>query len=1009
MHLQIQPIVKGWKVFNLKAFENPESYYGTTTLWSLNDELKEDEMIRQLKEFKDKNLGGVVLHPRGGLATEYLGEDYFKAYETAIDFLRKNDMKAWIYDEDWCPSGVCAGKVIESNPDYAQSNMKAKIIDAENFEYFSNMYVGYRIHSSGYERINLYNPPKTGKLFIVELNKNVAVSAHNWQPYVDVCNKDAIECFVKLTHDKYLKHFKDDFGKTIISFFTDEPQFGGHDAVLPWTAMLQKTFSEKYGYNILDKMPDLFMDFDGCEKTRFDYWDTMSSLFVCAYSKTINSWCEDNGVLYTGHFMEHEFPNPSLAGSVMPHYEFMQAPGMDMLFVADYEDRFHMYGNDFNVREVSSIVHQLGKKKAFSETYGASGWWLDLRYQKMVADWQLSLGITHFGQHLSHYSLNGFRKRDFPQSFLDHQPWWDEYGTIMKYMHRMCYALSQGSCSVDVLVMHPSSSTWCTYSTEDDKDKINSISKSVKSVVKSLDEIRIMCDLGDDIIIDHHGKINQNKFIIGLMEYNVVILPEMITLRKSSFALLKEYVKNGGLLLSVGQTPTLLEGVHSEEMVQFFDSDLIIKIENTKQSLSDFFKDKQVEKLVITELNEKDTSNIYSQIRNIGNEKLIFICNLDLEEDFSFDILFDKNYKILHVDTESCEQRECDLFKDKEKYFTRLTLRANNSTILILKKDEYSNIKLPAALEQEIKEIELSNWSAKLVDKNALNLQMCTMSGDDEEYGDIDDVLFLDDNLKRKFNMEISYINARQEWQYSEEEKMDIHKAKAEYPFMVEDVPKGEIMVALEWPDKFDVYINNNMVFKTEEFYKDRAFVLFNITDFVHIGENTIRLETERYSAFISFESIYIVGDFSLIRKENTYVIKSPKELKLGDIVKQGYPYYSGKIDYVTTFTKEEDCTKYLLNIDKFHGVTAQVFVNNKKVKAIGWKPFSADITEYLVMGENTIKITVANSLQNLLGPFASNLRETQYRVFPESFYAKKHDTFFPIGLEKGIVISAII
>lgn len=45
--------------------------------WSLNSELDENELIRQIREMKSYGLGDFILHTRAGLKTEYLSEEWF--------------------------------------------------------------------------------------------------------------------------------------------------------------------------------------------------------------------------------------------------------------------------------------------------------------------------------------------------------------------------------------------------------------------------------------------------------------------------------------------------------------------------------------------------------------------------------------------------------------------------------------------------------------------------------------------------------------------------------------------------------------------------------------------------------------------------------------------------------------------------------------------------------------------------------------------------------------------
>ena len=562
-----------------------------------------NELKRQIGEFHEKGMGGAFLHPRGGLMTEYLSEDYFDAIKACIDEFKKHDMICWLYDEDGFPSGVAGGKVLEENPDYSQQELLMEICAGSDFKATDNTLVIYKTEGASYRMICADEIEADDRILSISKKQSPPDASFNYHSYVDVCNKKAIDCFIKITHDKYYSKFKNSFGKTIKAIFTDEPSFNPNSKNgLPWTAHFEEQFYKKYKYNIIDKLIELFIDTGNYYKTRFDYWDLLTHLFVEAFSKNIYNWCEARGIAYTGHYWEHVFPNPSYNGSVMPHYEYMQYPGIDMLFVSD-EKSPEMYGNDFIVKEASSIANQLGKERILSETYGASGWGLDFKHQKIVADWQLALGVNLFCQHLSLFSMKSYRKRDFPLSFLDHQPWWEHYGILGDYLGRMSYALSQGKFQADVLVLHPSSSTWVSYGAMEKNKELLDIEESVKSLIKNLNQLKIMNDLGDEGVISKHGKVKDGTLIIGHMSYKVVILPKMKVLRKSVFDLLKSFSDNGGIVITTGDAPVLLDGVYSEEVSRFFNDKKIVKVDNIKGNLSNTLYSLNVERVRIKESN----------------------------------------------------------------------------------------------------------------------------------------------------------------------------------------------------------------------------------------------------------------------------------------------------------------------------------------------------------------------------------------------------------------------
>ena len=81
--------------------------------WSWNDKLEPDELRRQIGAMQDAGMGGFFMHARGGLETEYLSEDWFRAVEASVDEAKRRGMQAWCYDENGWPSGFAGGKLLE--------------------------------------------------------------------------------------------------------------------------------------------------------------------------------------------------------------------------------------------------------------------------------------------------------------------------------------------------------------------------------------------------------------------------------------------------------------------------------------------------------------------------------------------------------------------------------------------------------------------------------------------------------------------------------------------------------------------------------------------------------------------------------------------------------------------------------------------------------------------------------------------------------------------------------
>ena len=91
----------------MKSTDLISAFCRPVPFWSWNDKLEPDELRRQIGAMQDAGMGGFFMHARGGLETEYLSEDWFRAVEASVDEAKKRGMQAWCYDENGWPAASC--------------------------------------------------------------------------------------------------------------------------------------------------------------------------------------------------------------------------------------------------------------------------------------------------------------------------------------------------------------------------------------------------------------------------------------------------------------------------------------------------------------------------------------------------------------------------------------------------------------------------------------------------------------------------------------------------------------------------------------------------------------------------------------------------------------------------------------------------------------------------------------------------------------------------------------
>lgn len=584
----------------MRFTKNPSAKYRSVPFWSLNGDLREDELRAQIRLLKEMGFGGVFIHSRTGLVTEYMGDEWLRLVRACVDECEKAGVDAWLYDEDRWPSGTCGGYVTQ-NEAYRSSYLCAYIGDDAEDAYASGDPVlgefavrlcgePFAEHSEGMPRfagmsLADYKPTVRGEALpqgymrmVFTREKMLPDEFYNDATYVDTMNEKATEDFLARTHEKYAAVLGDAFARTVKGIFTDEPHRGTllngfgitnpHAAyMLPYTGKLFAAYRARFGENLAEKLPELyfFRAGESFSRTMWRYVEVLQRLFLDGFAKPVYKWCRRHKLKLTGHVLHEDTlsAQTTMSGSVMRFYEHMTYPGLDNL------------GTD-NVCfpaaiAVSSVARQTGKNFVLSELYGASGWKTTFAEYKNIGDWQAAKGVTLRCPHLSWYTMGGEAKRDYPASIGKQAPWHGEYRAVEDYFARLGKALKEAKPVGDVLVVTPVESAWglsrlgVYYNAFAVRDtRYAKLEEDFASLTESLVYDGIEFDYGDEEMMGRLSRIGRDErgaFItVGKAVYRTLVLPAMVHIRTSTLALARKFAAVGGRVIVGDAFPAYADG-----------------------------------------------------------------------------------------------------------------------------------------------------------------------------------------------------------------------------------------------------------------------------------------------------------------------------------------------------------------------------------------------------------------------------------------------------------------
>jgi len=994
----------------IEGFENTPIDYSTAPFWVWNDKVSKEKIDRQLPLFKEQGISQVFIHPRPGLITEYLSDEWFELIQYSVELGKKLDMKVWLYDENSYPSGFAGGHVLSVMPPSFDPVVglkldKLEVLTIEDVEkYFviikkiNNQFANI---SSGASRY--VNQP--GEYYCY--SKWYYPTGEGWfggSSYVDLLAYGITERFIKSTMSGYEEYMGEDFGNTIPGIFTDEPNIstqGGDHTVIRYTPILFKKFKDLYGYQLENYLPCLYEEIGDWKNVRHDYQSLLLDMFIDRWSVPWYEYTEKHNLKWTGHYWEHGWPNPKHGGDNMAMYAWHQIPGIDMLF-NDEEGRPDQFGNIRAVKELSSVVNQLGKERALSETYGGSGWELTFEDMKRLGDWEYALGVNFINQHLSFMTIKGSRKRDYPQSMSYHTPWWDNYKPLNTYFEKLSFALSSGSQINRILVIEPTTTTWMYYSPFSTIDAVQINRASFHEFLKKLENLQVEYDLGSERIIRDHGKILDQKFAVGERNYDMVILPpkfENIQLR--TYNLLIQYLNKGGKVISFSEPPTHLDGNLSRKI-----STELGKYKDQWTVLSGIDKKMAEEYLGEEDFNpvlpEEWTGNIFHQRRKFTDGQIIFLANFDssVYGNFAFEI---KGMSAVAMDPFSGNYFKFPT-KASDGYVTiEYNLPPAGSLLLFVSN---SDVNAPDAIRytEDEKHILSAETSVSSLSSNMITLDYCDLFIDSRSFKDIYFYQAAEEifktYLKEPYGANYNPWSTAVQYRTNILDKNTFDEStgfKASFPFFIDsDILPAELEAVIERPQLYEVYINDVRVQPTEsKWWLDDSFGVFNIAGNIHKGKNVITLVAPRMDIHAELEPVYLTGNFGVANSQTGWKLTELPALDIGSWKDQLRPFYSGSVRYQKIFDLENiNNRRYKVKLNAWQGSVTEIKVNDIKAGIIAWQPYELDITESLKTGNNKVEVIVTGSLKNLLGPHHKN--PTEGFVTPWSFF--KADQHQPPG-----------
>ena len=524
-----------------------------------------DETPKQIRDYVAKvaegGNGSFTVESRPH--TDWLGPGWYRDLAICLEAAKKHNLRMWIFDEKWWPSGEVGGKVPER---YGSKRLITRVTDVRAGErvdipvFQPDRRIGAvaaRVLPGGLDLASLTElraMPGTRRIVWNAPDGAWQVIQFAWEPrisgsryLVDGASRDAVDWYLRTVYQPHYDRFGADFGKTIAGFFYDEPETHGD-----WGTEVMRVLAERkidWKSALLAKTHKLA----GAAQTTaaYQYQDAYAEAWGRTLYGGISAWCKRHRVVSIGHFLEHGngYLNPDIcAGNMMQLMKYTDMGGIDAVF-----DQF-VWGKrvtrDNPIWQTpklgSSISHAYGKPDdvAVVEIFGARG--QDLTYPEMKwwTDHMFVSGLNFMIPHS--FNVRAPFDTDCPPYFYNggYEPRWPLYRVYADYASRLSSLLTGGKhvCPVALLYLGNSAHAGKVITPE--------------QVSEALQDALYDCDWIPYDVLQSPAKVVGRELQLRSERYRVIVVPGVETLPATVLRKVLDFYLAGGIVLAHGFLPS---------------------------------------------------------------------------------------------------------------------------------------------------------------------------------------------------------------------------------------------------------------------------------------------------------------------------------------------------------------------------------------------------------------------------------------------------------------------
>jgi len=594
-------------------------------------EQTEETLRTEIEKIYDCGIRAVCLESRPH--PDFGGDGWWHDFDIVIEEAKKRDMKIWILDDAHFPTGMANGLIPSKYPELARKYIMTQFVDCAGPVVAANLDVnlmmtkqfkwtdfGKRIDTPLIDRQELLSVTAFKVVHgdvisseSIDLTEHVENGWLTWDvpdgvwricvsfttydfgannDYINYIDKKSVHTLIEAVYELHYDHYKDEFGKTIAGFFSDEPGFYNvadykmyctigrtPGMALPWSEELREVY-ENNKRDWKTSLPYLWLDSDDetlpADLRRY-YMDQVTRLYAEDFSCQLGQWCKEHGVEYIGHVVE-DYDSHMKLGTGTGHYframEGQAWAGIDVIggqilpgnsistrhgVTADGNAEFYHYMLA-PMGASAAAIDPAKKGRLMCEMYGAYGWNFGVKSMKWLTDFLLFQGVNKIVPHA--FSMADYPDIDCPPHFYarGNNGQYPYFAELMKYANRICDLLGDSKNVPQVGVIYGAEKDWMNESMK------------IQDVGKELLTNQIAYQILPTDIFEARDRykvtLENGRLSVNEREMKALVVTETRFIEERELAVLKEAAAAGLPVYFLGKFPEYAIGDGTRRQVK---------------------------------------------------------------------------------------------------------------------------------------------------------------------------------------------------------------------------------------------------------------------------------------------------------------------------------------------------------------------------------------------------------------------------------------------------------